>query len=203
MMWEFVKESLRVMMLSVMVVLVVLQVFAGALNIWFALPPSVTVVHSALASALFIATFVLWHGYCSVHQRFNVEQIEELRAMHPDALVIVHPECDREVVEASDESGSTEMIRKFVADAPPGSIIGVGTEIHLVKRLDAQYPDKDVICLDAGLCPCSTMYMIHPAYLAELLERMLEDEVVNRVVVPKQIADDAILALDRMLAIVA
>ena len=148
------------------------------------------------------ATFVLWHGYCSVHQRFTVAQIEELRAANPDALVIAHPECGREVVDASDASGSTEMIRKFVADAPPGSVIGVGTEIHLVKRLDSEYPDKTVICLDAGLCPCSTMYMIHPAYMAELLERLVAGEIVNRIVVPKQIADDAIMALDRMLSII-
>ncbi|MDP6742579.1 MAG: quinolinate synthase NadA [Candidatus Thalassarchaeaceae archaeon] len=149
------------------------------------------------------AKFVLWHGYCSVHQRFTVEQINNLREAHPNALVIAHPECDRTVVDAADASGSTEMIRRYVEAAPSGSVIGVGTEIHLVKRLDAQYPDKQVVCLDPGVCPCSTMYMIHPAFLAELLERLAEGEVVNQIVVPSQMADDAILALNRMLSIVA
>ena len=147
--------------------------------------------------------FVLWHGYCSVHQRFTVEQINDLREANPDALVIAHPECDREVVDASDASGSTEMIRRYVEDAPSGSIIGVGTEIHLVKRLDAKYPDKKVVCLDPGVCPCSTMYMIHPAFLADLLESLVHGQVANRIVVPSQIADEAILALNRMLSIVA
>ena len=149
------------------------------------------------------AKFVLWHGYCSVHQRFTVEQINDLREAHPDALVIAHPECDRTVVDAADASGSTEMIRRYVEAAPSGSVVGVGTEIHLVKRLDEQYPDKEVFCLDPGVCPCSTMYMIHPAFLAELLERLADGEVLNQIVVPSQMADDAILALNRMLSIVA
>ncbi len=149
------------------------------------------------------AKFVLWHGYCSVHQRFTVEQINDLRDAHPGALIIAHPECDRTVVDAADASGSTEMIRRYVEEAPSGSVIGVGTEIHLVKRLDAQYSDKEVICLDPGVCPCSTMYMIHPAFLAELLENLIEGNIVNQIVVPPQIADDAILALNRMLSIIA
>ncbi|MBC8437989.1 MAG: quinolinate synthase NadA [Euryarchaeota archaeon] len=148
------------------------------------------------------STFVLWHGYCSVHQRFTVNQIEELRANHPGALVISHPECDRVVVEASDASGSTEMIRRFVADAPSGSVIGVGTEIHLVKRLDSQYPDKSVVCLDPGVCPCSTMYMIHPSFLADVLESLANRNVKNQIVVSEQIAENAILALNRMLSII-
>lgn len=145
--------------------------------------------------------FVLWHGYCSVHQRFTVEQIDNLRKENPNALVIAHPECERAVVDAADASGSTEMIRRFVADAPSGAVIGVGTEIHLVKRLDAQYPDKTVVCLDPGVCPCSTMYMIHPAFLADVLESLVAGEVVNQITVPEQISDDAILALNRMLSI--
>jgi quinolinate synthase len=146
---------------------------------------------------------VLWHGYCSVHQRFTVEQIDDLRKENPGALVIAHPECDRAVVDAADASGSTEMIRRYVADAPSGAVIGVGTEIHLVKRLNAQYLDKTVVCLDPGLCPCSTMYMIHPAFLADVLESLVAGEITNQIVVPKQIAEDAILALNRMLAITA
>ncbi len=147
------------------------------------------------------ATFVLWHGYCSVHQRFTTEQIDALREAEPQALVVVHPECERSVVEAADHVGSTEGIRKFCEDAPAGSVIGVGTEVHLVRRLDSEYINKDIRCLDPGVCPCSTMYMIHPSYLADLLENIVSDELPNRIVVPKQIADDAVLALDRMLDI--
>lgn len=149
------------------------------------------------------ARFLLWHGYCSVHQRFTTEQIEELRAGDSDALVIAHPECCREVVEAADASGSTEMIRRYVEAAPGGSTIGVATEIHLVQRLDAQYPDKQVICLDPEVCPCSTMYMIHPALLADLLERIANGEVINQISVPQDVQNDALVALERMLALPA
>ncbi len=147
------------------------------------------------------ARFVLWHGYCSVHQRFTVPQIEALRDEEPDALIIVHPECEREVVEAADADGSTERIRAYCREAPSGSVIGVGTEIHLVQRLDATYPDKDILCLDGTICPCSTMYMIHPAFLADLLESLVDGEVRNVVAIDQETASDALLALDRMLAI--
>ena len=147
------------------------------------------------------ATFVLWHGYCSVHQRFTTEQIDALREAEPQALIVVHPECERDVVDAADHVGSTEGIRKFCQDAPAGSVIGVGTEVHLVRRLDSEHIDKDIRCLDPGVCPCSTMYMIHPSYLADLLENIIKGELTNRIEVPEQVAHDAVLALDRMLDI--
>ena len=147
------------------------------------------------------ARIILWHGYCSVHRRFNCSQIEELRERIPGVLVVVHPECEREVVESADAVGSTEFIRRYVADAPAGSSIGVGTEINMVKRLDKKYPDKDIICLDPLVCPCSTMYMIHPTYLLDVLERILAGEEANRIVVPEAIAEGARTALDRMLSI--
>ncbi len=153
--------------------------------------------------ALDDARLVLWYGYCSVHLRFTTQQIDELRADEPDALVVVHPECTRQVVDAADSSGSTERIRSFCHDAPAGSVIGVGTEIHLVQRLDATYPDKDIRCLDGTVCPCSTMYMIHPAFLADLLEDMVNGEYRNIISVEKDTADSALLALDRMLGIAA
>jgi len=147
------------------------------------------------------AKLILWYGYCSVHQRFNTAQIDELRSEQPDALIVVHPECPQAVVEAADASGSTEMIISFCRDAPTGSVIGVGTEIHLVQRLDAAYPDKDIRCLDGTICPCSTMYMIHPAFLADLLETLVKGEYRNIISIDSQTADSALLALDRMLAI--
>lgn len=147
------------------------------------------------------ARIVLWHGYCSVHRRFSVEQIDGLRKEHPGCKVVVHPECTREVVEAADAVGSTEFIRNFVAEQPDGSIIGVGTEINMVQRLDEKYPNKQVSCLDPLVCPCSTMYMIHPIYLLDVLERLIEGEVPNQIIVPPTTSDSAIIALERMLSI--
>ena len=147
------------------------------------------------------ARIVLWHGYCSVHRRFSVEQIEEMRLDFPDCKIVVHPECRREVVEASDAVGSTEFIRNYVAQQDDGVVIGVGTEINMVKRLNQQYPDKQVICLDPLVCPCSTMYMIHPIYLLDVLERIIEGEVPNHVTVPNKVSQSANLALQRMLQI--
>jgi quinolinate synthase len=147
------------------------------------------------------ARIVLWHGYCSVHRRFSVEQIEEMRLDFPDCKIVVHPECQREVVEASDAVGSTEFIRNYVAQQDDGVVIGVGTEINMVKRLNQQYPDKQVMCLDPLVCPCSTMYMIHPIYLLDVLERIIEGEVPNHVTVPNNISQSANLALQRMLQI--
>lgn len=144
---------------------------------------------------------ILWHGYCSVHRRFTTSQISELREKIPDALVVVHPECPRQVVEAADAVGSTEYIRRYVEDAPSGSHIGIGTEINMVKRLDAAYPDKTVECLDPMVCPCSTMYMIHPSYLLDVLERIKVGEAANQIMVSSETASSAHVALMRMLAI--
>nr|AIE99350.1 quinolinate synthetase (nadA) [uncultured marine group II/III euryarchaeote KM3_109_G01] len=144
---------------------------------------------------------ILWHGYCSVHARFTTQQIDELRSSAPEALIVVHPECSREVVESSDAVGSTEFIRTFCADAAAGSIIGIGTEIHLVRRLDELYPDKQIICLDPLVCPCSTMYMIHPSTLADLLEALVAGEARNVVSIDDTTAALARLGLDRMLSI--
>ena len=151
--------------------------------------------------ALNDSRIILWHGYCSVHRRFNTGQIEALRKEDPSALVVVHPECTREVVDASDASGSTEFIKRYVEEAPSGSRIGIGTEINMVKRLNAQHPDKDIECLDPMVCPCSTMYMIHPTYLLDVLQRIESGEEANRIVVPQNIAENARTALDRMLSI--
>src|SRR6185437_16184259 len=103
------------------------------------------------------ARFLLWKGHCSVHQRFRPEHVAAFRADHPDGLVVVHPECAHDVVAVADQVGSTDYIIRAVADAPSGSVIGVGTEIHLVNRLDHDHPDKTVVCLDPLVCPCSTM----------------------------------------------
>jgi quinolinate synthase len=147
------------------------------------------------------AKILLWKGHCSVHGRFTVEQIRQARAMFPGINVVVHPECTLDVVQAADYDGSTEFIIKTINAAPEGSQWAVGTEINLVNRLAQQHPDKRIFCLDPVVCPCSTMYRIHPAYLRWVLENLLDGRVVNQVVVPEETAHWARVALERMLAI--
>ena len=137
-----------------------------------------------------------------MHQRFTVEQIERARREYPGIRVVVHPECRMDVVQAADCDGSTEFIVHQVAESAPGSQWAVGTEINLVHRLAVENPDKLVFCLDPVVCPCSTMYRIHPAYLCWVLERLLEGRIVNRVAVDEETARWAKVALDRMLAVV-
>ena len=144
---------------------------------------------------------LLWKGHCSVHARFTVEQIEKARADYPGVTVLVHPECSLEVVQAADLNGSTEFILKTISEAHSGTTWAVGTEINLVSRMAREFPDKTIFCLDPVVCPCSTMYRIHPHYLLWVLESLVRGEVVNAVHVPEAIAADARLALERMLAI--
>ena len=148
------------------------------------------------------ATFLLWKGHCSVHQRFRPEHIAAFRASHPDGIVLAHPECAHDVVELADEVGSTDAIIKAVAAAPVGSTIAVATEIHLVQRLDAETPDKTVVSLDPLICPCSTMFRIDAAHLAWVLENLVEGRVVNRITVDADTTEWAKVALERMLSIV-
>ena len=144
---------------------------------------------------------ILWHGFCSVHQRFSVEQITSFRKREPNGLVVVHPECSKEVVEAADAVGSTEFIRNFVKQSQCDAKIAIGTEINMVARLNNEYPNKEIECLDANVCPCSTMYMIHPAYLLDVLEKIRDGSVPNQIIVPEQTAKYALIALERMLSI--
>ncbi len=148
------------------------------------------------------AKLILWQGHCSVHTRFTVDQIEQAREKHPDVNVVVHPECTMEAVEAADMNGSTEYIKKVIEEAPAGSKWAVGTEISLVNRIAAENPDKTVFCLDPVVCPCSTMYRIHPAYLSWVLDGLEEGVTVNEITVPDDVAEHARVALDRMLAVV-
>ncbi len=145
------------------------------------------------------ARVLLWHGYCSVHMRFTVEQIAAARRRYPGVQVIVHPECTMPVVDAADGVGSTDFIVNAIAAAPAGSTFAVGTEINLVRRLAAQYPQHTIFCLDSIVCPCSTMYRIHPSYVAWVLEALERGEVLNRITVPQTTAAKARLALEAML----
>jgi quinolinate synthase len=148
------------------------------------------------------ARIILWKGHCSVHTRFTVRQIENIRAQHPGVRVIVHPEVPLEVVQAADDSGSTEYIIKTVSESPAGSTWAVGTEIHLVNRLARQMqPDRTVLSLDQFGCLCSTMFRVSPNHLLWALEGLLDGEVHNRIVVPDHQKYWTKVALDRMLSI--
>ncbi|WP_426763306.1 quinolinate synthase NadA [Pseudarthrobacter sp. 1G09] len=143
---------------------------------------------------------ILWHGFCSVHKRFSVAQIEQARAEHPGVQVIVHPECPMEVVDAADSAGSTDYIKKAIAAATEPTTFAIGTEINMVNRLAAEYPQHTIFCLDPVICPCSTMYRIHPGYLAWVLEELVAGRVVNRITVDDAVQANARTALERMLA---
>jgi len=146
------------------------------------------------------AQVVLWNGFCSVHKRFTVDQIEKARTDFPGVRVIVHPECPMPVVDAADEYGSTDYIRKAIAAATEPTTFAIGTEINMVQRLAAQYPQHNIFCLDPVVCPCSTMYRIHPGYLAWVLENLVAGQVVNQISVDEHVAQNARVALERMLA---
>jgi len=147
------------------------------------------------------ATFLLWRGHCSVHQRFRPEHVASFRAANPDGIVVVHPECSHDVVAVADEVGSTDYIIRTVAAASPGTAIGIGTEIHLVRRLADEHPELRIECLDPSVCPCSTMSRIDAPHLAWVLEELVAGRVRNRITVDEHTAADARVALERMLAI--
>ena len=147
------------------------------------------------------SSLLLWKGHCSVHQRFTPAHIETFRAENPGGIVIAHPECSHEVCSLADEVGSTDFIIRAVEAAPEGAVIGVGTEIHLVNRLDDETANKTVVSLDPLVCPCSTMFRIDAPHLAWTLENLVRGRVINQITVEPQIAAEAKLALDRMLEI--
>jgi quinolinate synthase len=147
------------------------------------------------------ARIYLWKGHCSVHQRFRPEHVEGVRKTHPGIRVIAHPECSWEVCQAADEVGSTEYLLQRITEAPPGSAWAVGTEIHMIRRLAKEYPDRLVVSLDDCICMCSTMYRISPQHLCWVLENLVSGQVVNRVSVDTETRHWALASLNRMLEI--
>src|SRR5688572_26174219 len=147
------------------------------------------------------AKLILWKGHCSVHTRFTVQQIAAFRNKYPDGRVIAHPECTFDVVQAADESGSTEHIINTVRNSPSGSVWAVATEIHLVNRLTHEVaPDKTVVTLDPFGCLCSTMFRVSPNHLLWILEGLVEGQIHNQITVPEPDKSLARLSLERMLA---
>jgi quinolinate synthase len=148
-----------------------------------------------------MAKVILWRGHCSVHGRFTVENIENVRRLLPQVKVLVHPECQHEVVANADVVGSTEMIIKTVTDSPAGSKWAIGTELNLVQRLARENPDKEVVFLDKTICYCSTMNRIDLPHLVWAMEALVAGRVVNQIKVDQQVAAEAKVALERMLAL--
>lgn len=142
---------------------------------------------------------ILWKGHCSVHENFTVENIREVRSKHPNMNILVHPECTHEVVEQSDYNGSTKYIIDKIAQAKAGSEWAIGTEMNLVKRLIEQHPDKKIISLNPYMCPCLTMNRIDAKHLLWNLESIVEGNPMNVITVDKEVADMAVLAINRML----
>ena len=148
------------------------------------------------------ARMILWKGHCSVHERFTAAQIARIRERRPGVRVIVHPEVSWDVVQAADDSGSTEYIIRQVTESAPGSIWAVGTEVHLVNRLaQTVQPEKTVLSLDQFGCLCSTMFRVSPNHLLWVLEGLLAGQVHNRIVVPDEQKHWTRVALDRMLSV--
>ncbi|MBM0126871.1 quinolinate synthase NadA [Pimelobacter simplex] len=145
------------------------------------------------------ARMILWKGHCSVHGRFSADVIDELRAKVEDLNVLVHPECQHEVVLKADLVGSTEFIIKTIEAAPAGSSWAIGTELNLVQRLANAHPDKNIMFLDRNVCYCSTMNRIDLPHFVWALENLVEGVVVNQIEVDPQTEADALTALQRML----
>ncbi len=147
------------------------------------------------------AQVILWRGHCSVHGRFTTESVDEIRSKVPNINVLVHPECQHEVVLKADFVGSTEYIIKTLDAAEPGTAWAIGTELNLVRRLASQHPDKQIMFLDRTICYCSTMNRIDLPHLVWALESLAEDRIVNQIVVDPDTSHWARVALDRMLAL--
>ncbi|GAA1934577.1 quinolinate synthase NadA [Streptomyces sodiiphilus] len=149
------------------------------------------------------ARMILWRGHCSVHGRFSLDSVNEVRERVPGVNVLVHPECRHEVVAAADYVGSTEYIIKTLQEAPAGSKWAIGTELNLVRRLANRFAGegKEVVFLDRTVCFCSTMNRIDLPHLVWALESLADGRTVNRIEVDPETADLAKLALERMLAL--
>jgi quinolinate synthase len=147
------------------------------------------------------ATMILWRGHCSVHGRFTLDSVHEVRERVPGINVLVHPECRHEVVTAADYVGSTEYIIRTVDAAPAGSAWALGTELNLVRRLAKAHPDKQITFLDRTVCYCSTMNRIDLPHLVWTLEELVAGRVPNRIIVDPATSAHARSALDQMLAL--
>jgi quinolinate synthase len=151
------------------------------------------------AGALRKARVFLWRGFCNVHQRFLPGHVIAWRERDPAIRVIVHPECQMEVVDLADEAGSTSYIIRRVEESPPGTRWAIGTEANLVNRLKQEHPEQFIDHLSPKPSYCRTMNLITPEKLARVMEGLVEGVIVNQVTVPGDVAHSARIALERML----
>ena len=147
------------------------------------------------------AKVILWRGHCSVHGRFSIQSVNEIRNRVPGVQVLVHPECTHEVVSSADQVGSTEKIIQIVKASPAGSKWAIGTELNLVQRISQTNPDKEIYFLDKDICYCSTMNRIDLPHLVWAMESLVSGKVVNQIRVAPEVARFSKLALERMLAL--
>ena len=147
------------------------------------------------------ARVILWKGHCSVHQKFQATYVDWFRKEYPDMQIIAHPECNFDVCMKADYVGSTQYIIKMIRESPPGAKWAVGTEHHMVGRLQSELPDKMIVTLSPFTCTCSTMYRIDPPDLMRCLEALVEGRVVNQIRVERDVARWARVGLERMLAL--
>ena len=147
------------------------------------------------------AKVILWRGHCSVHGRFTLDSVKEIRSRVQGVQVLVHPECQHDVVSAADVVGSTEKIIQTVNNSPAGSKWAIGTELNLVSRLAKNNLDKEIYFLDKAVCYCSTMNRIDLPHLVWAMESLVANHVVNQIQVSDEVARFSKLALERMLAL--
>ena len=147
------------------------------------------------------AKVILWRGHCSVHGRFTAQNVADVRERVTGVKVLVHPECQHEVVSIADVVGSTEKIIQTVANSPAGSKWAIGTELNLVQRLSRTMPDKEILFLDKTVCYCSTMNRIDLPHLVWAMESLVQGQIVNQIIVPEEVRKYSKLALERMLAL--
>ena len=147
------------------------------------------------------AKVILWRGHCSVHGRFTIDTVHEVRKRIPGVKVLVHPECQHEVVSSADVVGSTEMIIRTIENAPSGSAWAIGTELNLVQRLANNHQDKQIVFLDKTVCYCSTMNRIDLPHLVWAMESLVANHLVNQIKVDEKTAHYSKIALEQMLAL--
>ncbi len=153
------------------------------------------------ADSLQRSKVILWKGHCSVHQMFQAAHVQQFRGRYPGIKILVHPECPQEVNDIADISGSTSKIIQTVEAAPAGTKWAIGTELHLVNRLKKQHPEQEIHFLSPVVCMCATMYRIDLAHLCWSLERIAAGNPVNIIEVAPKIADESLVALNRMLEV--
>lgn len=148
------------------------------------------------------STFILWKGHCSVHKLFRPEHVDQVREQWPDATVMVHPECEHEVVLKADRVGSTEGILQAIEQAEPGSRWAIGTEVHMVHRIaqEAAKRGVEVRILSDCQCLCTTMYRINMPHLLWVMDQLAEGKVVNQIKVLPEVKRWSLEAMNRMLA---